>query len=296
MCVAPSDGDGVEVPGDGPWLVEGHEGHVESAAGPAAPILGQVERALGLLAWALGSSADAMQGHMFPNDLGALACFTQAFRALQGSVLLGMTGYYMQARALMRTCYESAGLGRLIAKDPQLAEKWLRKQQWVPDREVRAGIEAQTVPDGSSSPYAAHYRIASAAAHPTARATLGQVLTAGGGVRPVLSSVFVEDDLVMVLREAAALAVFACFALQRAAADERALPPAWRRDLAVLAREVTGEAMPHLDRDWDREQDEYVRLQALVLPAADLDGFLSAHPNSWVNTQGRSAARGEGDA
>ncbi len=155
--------------------------------------------------------------------------FTQAFRALQGSVLLGMTGYYMQARALMRTRYESAGLGRLIAKYPQLAEKWLRKQQWVPDHEVRAGIEAQTVADGSSSPYAAHYRIASAAAHPTARATLGQVLTAGGGVNPVLSSVFVEDDLVMVLREAAALAVFACFALQRAAADERALPPAWPR-------------------------------------------------------------------
>lgn len=73
------------------------------------------------------------------------------------------------------------------------------------------------------------------------------------------------------------------------------MPPTWRRDLAVLAREVTGEAMPHLDRDWDREQDEYVRLQALVLPAADLDGFLSAQPNSWANTRGRSTARREGD-
>src|SRR5215467_11744278 len=75
---------------------------------------------------------------VFPNDLSATACFGRAYRQLRAAVTLLMSGYYTEARVILRSTYECAAAARMLAKDPQRAEKWLRKERWFPDREVRS--------------------------------------------------------------------------------------------------------------------------------------------------------------
>jgi len=113
------------------------------------------------------------------------------------------------------------------------------------------------------------------------------VLEQDGSVNPKLTTRFDPDAVQMLLREVAAEAVFACFALQRAMVDENMLPPLWRQRLAELAREISGQEMAHLARDWDAEQRRFEALQAHVRPADQLEDYLRTHPNSWHNVQSR---------
>jgi len=269
-------------------LLEGGDSeHRLQASAIEGTHLDQVAAALDLLSFVLTRVSDTLFEHPFPNDLGAFACFTRTFRDLRGATLLTLRGYHGQARALLRGAYEAAGLGRLLAKDPELAEKWLRKEHWIPDREVRAYIKTQTLPDDDGSPYQEFYKLASAWAHPSARSTVPLVLEPDGSVHPKLMTRFDPDAVETMLREIAAEAVFACFALQRALVDIEVLPATWRQRLAELATEVMGHEMPHLNRDWDAEQRRFEAMQAHVLPADQLEDHLRTHPNSWDNVRSR---------
>lgn len=74
----------------------------------------------------------------FPNDISALACLGRSYRQLRAAVTLMMNGYCTEARVILRSVYGNAAVARMLARDPQKAEKWLRKQHWYPDREVRS--------------------------------------------------------------------------------------------------------------------------------------------------------------
>ena len=269
-------------------LSGGDDAHRRQAAAVAGPMLDKLTLALGLLASVLEQIDYNLHEHPFPNDLGSFACFTRTFRDLRAATHLALSGYEGQARALLRDAYESAGLGRLLAHDLELAEKWLRKGHWVPDRVVRASIEGQVLPDGEQSPYQEYYRLASAWAHPTARSTVPLVLDPDGATQPKLLTRFNQGTLEMLLREIVGEAVFACFALKRAMVDEQILLPAWREQLAKLAEEISGQAMPHLHRDQEAEQRDFEAIQANVLSADQLEDYLRDHPNSWDSVRRRT--------
>lgn len=143
----------------GSLLTGGDDEHRQHAASVGGRNLSHIASALGLIGYVLESAGSNMRGNAFPNDLGSLACFTRAFRDLRAATLLAMTGYSSASRAVLRSAYEAAGLGRLLSHQPQLAEKWLRNGRWVPDREVRRDIEAQTISQGEGSQLSTDARV-----------------------------------------------------------------------------------------------------------------------------------------
>jgi hypothetical protein len=268
-------------------LTGGDEAHVQAATEYATPHLNRVAIALDLLANVVEQITFA-PGQAFANDLGALACLTRCCRDVRASALLAMNGYHTQARALLRCAYEAAGLARVIAKEPELADKWLTKGEWVPDRDVRRFIEEQVLEEGQPSPYRDYYRLSSAWVHPTARSTVPQVVSATGGVRASLSTQHNRQETETILREIAAEAVFACFAMKRALAGEDVLAPEWHRQLALLAEEVTGEELVHLRQNWAQADLRFEAFQASIISADQLDEFLTQHPNSVDNIRRRA--------
>ncbi|MFD4814626.1 hypothetical protein, partial [Streptomyces sp. NPDC058418] len=78
-------------------------------------------------------------------------------------------------------------------------------------------------------------------------------------------------------------ALFACIAFRNAVVDERAIDPAWRRDLYELAREMSVKAMPHLDRDWDTEQAHYDAVMANLRDRRYRKGQARTHPRAYNN-------------
>jgi hypothetical protein len=191
---------------------------------------------------------------------------------------------------LLRAAYESAALSRMLGKDPSRAEKWIRKQHWFPDREVRAWF-ANAVPNSVSTPeeilntYGAAYRQTSTIAHPTAVACFSALHLDEEGVSPQLESIFSEDDFRNCTIEVAATAIFTCFALRNAAVSEDAIDPEWRRRLYDLARQMNDSDMPHLERDWAAEQSKYENLQRKIQSDEGLFEHLRNDPRSWDNLQ-----------
>lgn len=226
------------------WLTSGHPENVASSLAESEVNirLAQINAALDLIAYVLRVSPDRIE-QMAVNDFSAIACFTRAFGAIRSAVAMVLFGYYAEARSTMRACYEAAGLGRMLAKDVPMAEKWLSKKEWVPDSKVRASIEAQVLPDGMNSPYREFYRRATAAAHPSAESSVRLALKDTGNIHLQLVPEFDAQLSVMTLSEIAYESIFVCLALRRAIAKEAAFPPAWDQALSRLAGDVTGQTM-----------------------------------------------------
>jgi hypothetical protein len=109
----------------------------------------------------------------FANVLRGQACLHLAQRQLRAAVHLLLFGYYSEVRCLLRASYEAAGLGRRLAKEPDKAERWLRKMSWFPDREVRVWLrEAGRVTDDQHAEFGRFYGRLSRWAHPTALSAL----------------------------------------------------------------------------------------------------------------------------
>lgn len=228
---------------------------------------------------------------VFPNDLSALACLVRSYRALRAASSLLLFGYYCEVRLILRSVYESAALSRMLAKEPQLAEKWLRKQQWFPDREVRAWMAGKrasspTEADELAEGYARVYRQMSGWAHPTALSCFPLIRPDDDDLgRPGLhlSTAFDPDTMTSCILEITFAAVFACFAFRNCLVDERALDPRWRRYLYELTQRVSGHDMPHLERDWEEQQRFYEDLMRKVQSADHLADHLRQNPSSWEN-------------
>ncbi len=219
---------------------------------------------------------------MFPNTVAAVSCFIRALNGLQASVLLCLSGFYTESQAAVRGVYESAGLGRMLAHDSPMAERWLHQGTWVPDRSSRAFI-GSLIAEGGEDVYREYYRNASALAHPTALSTLPYVFNSDGEYHPVWEPVLDITRCQAIMREIVVEAAFVCFAIRMAAVDEEAMDPTWLRNLSDLAREVTGQEMPHLDRDWTARQIQFDLFRSKIRHDSELDEALESDPNSYRN-------------
>jgi len=226
-----------------------------------------------------------------PNDLSATACLVRTYRSLQSAVHLLLFGYYGEVRVLLRTAYECAALSRMLAKNPKLADKWMRKDHWFPDREVRNWWASVQDEDSASSDdagaiYASAYRMMSSWAHPTFMSCAPLVIstdTQSNGPEYQLKVSFNETGFLYLIKEIAGAALFGCFALRNAAVDERAMDPAWRQALYSLAREITEHEMPQLERNWEEENSQYELLRGRIQTAEQLEVRLRNDPLSWQN-------------
>jgi hypothetical protein len=97
----------------------------------------RMEQALFLLESAVDMIPYVSWDNMFANDYGARVCLTVAARQLRASAFLAFIAYYPESRILLRSVYESASLARVLAKDPDLAERWLRKHRMRAMTELR---------------------------------------------------------------------------------------------------------------------------------------------------------------
>jgi hypothetical protein len=257
----------------------------------------QIDRGLDLIAYAINLSAWSLNsGDKITNELAAVACYTRAFRGLRAATILATEGLYLEAKVYVRDVYESAGLGRLVAREPKKADDWLQRERWVKDNEVRQYAENFTAPgeDPANSPYREYYRIASELHHPTARGCIPLVLAGPDEpCQPRLASEYDEDELDDILREIAMEAVFVCFTMINAASDQAAVNPAWRRAVGDLAAELAADRdWSHLDRNWTADQQAFDELRANVIGAEGIDQELDRHPNSVRNLKRRRDQRG----
>ncbi|HEX5405068.1 MAG TPA: hypothetical protein VFX16_22520 [Pseudonocardiaceae bacterium] len=254
--------------------------------------LPQVNQGLDLIAYVIDLSAASMNdGTQTSNELAAVSCYTRAFRALRAATILALEGLYLEARVYIRDVYESAGLARMLAKEPRKADDWLQRERWVKDNEVRQYAEKFTAPgeDPKNSPYREYYRIASELHHPTARACIPLVLAGPNErCRPRLASEYDENELDEVLREIAMEAVFVCFTMINAAVDQSVIYPPWRKAVVDLAEVLSADLdWSHLDRDWTADQESFDELRAHVIGADAIKQELDQNPNSFQNVQKR---------
>jgi hypothetical protein len=243
----------------------------------------RLSRSIGLLASVIQSIPSLRWGKLEVNDFAARACFVRALRQIRAASMLAMFGYYSEIGLVLRGAYESAGLGRVLAKDPQKAERWLKKGQWFPEAEVRAWLRAGGMNSESLNDYTVGYQQLSSWAHPTAASCLRLVEIAPSGPSLRLRTYFDEEYLRHWIREITATAVFASFAVRNAAVSETVIDPRWRQDLYELAETVFERTLPHLHRDWEVERELHARYRRRVLPVAGIDERLDADPRSWRN-------------
>jgi hypothetical protein len=220
----------------------------------------------------------------FENELAAAVVLARGYRQLQAAWVVTSHGFLAEARNLLRSVYESAGLARVLAKEPKLADEWVREGKWVPDGRVRQwlGDVRHDAPEEVGK-YQDLYAEASAWAHPTAKSCMCQLSVEEDHFYLSPSISFDEEASRGTVALLAATALFACFAFRNAVVDERAIDPAWRKDLYDLAREASADPMPHLDRDWAAENAHYDAVMANLRDRRYLNGQLRTHPRAYAN-------------
>lgn len=262
-----------------PWFIDHLDRYASDASGSKENQL--LGRSMSLFHYVTHVQTAFPPDTTFSNDLAGAACMMRAFRQLEAATVLLGYGFYAEIRNLLRSAYESAGLGRTLAKSPEMAEKWLRKGRWWPDSSVRKWLEENRVVQ-DVQPFRNFYKEASAWAHPTATSCL-PVLSSSDQAITVEVPVFDPSLSRQVAREIAATAVFACFAFRNAVVNEAAISPEWRRDLYELAEVIFTRPLPHLQRDWDTEQERYDALMARIRDESEAEEVLRSHPLSWSN-------------
>lgn len=223
------------------------------------------------------------------NDVAALSGLVRAYQGLQAAANLAVMGFYTEARATIRGVYESAGVARMLGHNADLADKWLRKNEWVPDRTSREFAAAMAGGDEEAKiPHQQFYKQSSASAHPSALTTIPYMFDPDGSIRLKLYPEFDAEKIVSLGRELTAEALFVAYCTRNALADPNVLSPEWHRQLATHAREFTGAALDHLDDDWEQRQKAHDDIQQFVRPAEEVDEFLKGHPNSLHNIKKRA--------
>jgi hypothetical protein len=269
-------------------LQGGDQEHLALALPAASPVLTQIAEALSLLAEGLVNASPKENEPLAPNVVAGITCLASAFRGIRAATLLALNGYATEARTIIRRTYEAAALSRMLAREPRLAEKWLRKGEWFPDREVRSWFGVQAAPDEERTGYQEYYKYASAYAHPSYRST--RSLLPEGNL--VLETAAEPTESLLVLREINAVGVFSCFAFRNGAVDPTFIPPRWHRELAELA-EAVGFDLPHLQQDWEASQESFNRFMDAVIPADELEEHFTSHPNSYINVRTRANERSD---
>ena len=284
-----------EAPEDTNYLTSNHSENVAAtlAEDESSLRLDQINFGLSLAAHVLRDNPIDDVTAVGVNEVASQIAFTRALSAIRAAVTVAVHGYYADARALVRTVYESAGLARMIAKSPAEAERWLVKGDWFPDKRVRDYIESQTS-SADGSPYQAFYKMASANAHPTAKTSAYLVFDPeSNGLNPQVQPRYNAEHAHWTLHEIAGVTLFTLFAMRRAMVSQDLLPAWWVQGLAQLAKDVYDADWSHLEHDWDAHNERYRQLTAATIPADELKEYLRRHPNSLRNIEQRRATDGD---
>lgn len=225
----------------------------------------------------------------FANELGGTVALARTGMQMRAAYILAAHGFNAEVRNLLRSAYESAGLARVIAKDGQIAERWLKEGHYFPDSAVRRWIrKIRNDPQSTVEGFKDFYENYSAWAHPTATSCLPLVKVDNDRLILDPSVSYDSTRSRTVLMEIAIVGLFACFAWRNAFVDETILPTAWRRDLYDLARKMSGDYMPHLERDWQDEESRHQKFLENIKNASEMDETLRNDPGSWHNLRPRA--------
>jgi len=247
---------------------------------------------MSLIEFGLNRASEADKQALFSNVVAGLSGLIRASQGLQAAAMLAVFGFYTEARATIRGVYESAGVARMLAHDPEVSEKWMRKNEWIPDRRSREFAAAMAGGDEDAKiPHQEYYKRASASAHPSALTTLPYMFDSNGNIRAMLYPEFNADLFISLSNEITVEALFVAYCFKNALADPDMMPPDWYRALAQHAREFSGLPLDHLEDDWEERERRFRSLHSQVRPAEEIDDFLRAHPNSAYNLKQRA---GEG--
>lgn len=244
-----------------------------------------ITRCLDLVRWVLDAPGMRAWDTAFANEVGAAVCFVRSYRAVRCAAMLTAFGYYGEVGAVLRSAYEAGSLGRMLAAEPELADRWMNEDAWFPDRQVRRWIDEHRG-EGSAIIYRDLYGMLSDQTHPTRRSTMQRLVSEEHGwwvrhrTEPDPSQFEAAESIV------AACALWLCYALRNSMVSEEALPPDWRRELAALREEAAalfGIDRHHLEPDWEEIDERWQTLQTRLRSAQDLDEALADHPLSWQN-------------
>lgn len=273
-------------------LASGDVKHQMAAAADAGDEVGKAMAiasvAINLTTYILTANALPLHRH-FPNDVVTVGGLTRAVRSLRAALHLTWTGYPEESLALIRLAYESAGLARVLGKDPQGADDWLMGGHQWPDRRVRRWIERQRG-KGAAAEFEKIYKDLSAYAHPSPISIIRRLDIDGDTVQPRLETEYEERAFHHNLWLLAQTAIFVMFCTRNAAAGEQgeSLPSGWHEDVARLIEtyeEWTGVAADaaRLRGYAEDHARKFTKLQQELGRTSDLDDTLDADPHSWRN-------------
>lgn len=132
-----------------PWPWRGTDQHAEGLrqSEKAGIRLGHIYWGLDLIAYMIDMfTYNINQTEKATNVVGALACYTRAFRGIRAATILATSGLYLESRVYARDIYESASLARMLAKRPDKADSWMLADRWINDNEVRQYAHHFTAP------------------------------------------------------------------------------------------------------------------------------------------------------
>lgn len=218
------------------------------------------------------------------NTLAAWLCFRRATEQLRVGFMAALLGHYSEIGLLVRAVYESAGLGRKLALEPEEAEHWLRDGSWHPDREVRKWIRERRGDEDAGKEY---YQHASDHAHTTFVSTLAYWPEIESRARPMADHIFDEADARSAMRGITMGGLFAVHCLRNACPEELVFPTDLRRAIVDLTSRAGGET-DHLEREWRDEETRRQRMLDRVQDVAGLDERLDRDPNSIRNLRSES--------
>ena len=197
----------------------------------------------------------------------------RASHQLDAALVLATHGLHAEVRYVLRGVYESAGLGRYLAKntDSNVATKWIEKGDWFPDAKVRAWLyESSLVAEEQVGDYRSFYKLASAFAHPTRQSCFDLLRQVKGGLELIVEPEFDVEATRRSIVEITYSALFACFAFLNGIYSQAIIPPAWRHELHSIAQDLTGDDYAHLERDWEAEDRRYAEFVARIQSMANL--------------------------
>lgn len=229
------------------------------------------------------------------NALAGSACLGLAHRHLRAALLLLHYGYYEGVPPLLRAAFEAAECGQYLSKNPEAADRWVRRPTSWPRKEVRRRLGKVT----EQSEYVRGYALMSDRTHPTVKAAGGSVFLDGKHLRVRILRDSPESDPVYFLAVwLTATAVFTCFAM-RNANPQGSMEPRWLEGVVYFANALNDCVggvfdLDHLVEDWDQEQARWESIVDKLIPSDDLDRVLEDHPESW--RRARRAAEGDGSA
>lgn len=221
----------------------------------------------GMLAWGVEQAAKVPERSLYANSVAGAACFARAINDLGASLTLATSHQYGQAIALLRSAYEAASLGRVLAHSPKQAERWI-EGDWHSDRRSRQFVRdvmfrdrPQDEREDAVAAYEESYEQLSRWAHPTRESSLLYLTDqTAGGFRAVLEPEFEEHRLRFVLDLLQGELVFCLYAFRNATARVEVLGADWLARLDQLAADVTGGTAAPLDVDWSLVEEKHERL------------------------------------